>query len=75
MEALLVNDLEASRLLGISRSKFHLLVAEGRIPRLKIGRSARYRRADILMFTERLAAEGRLDDVFAVPDRAPEDGR
>jgi hypothetical protein len=34
METLLVTDLEASRLLGISRSKFHLLVAEGRILRL-----------------------------------------
>jgi excisionase family DNA binding protein len=57
METLLVNDGEASRLLGISRSQFHLLVAAGRIPRLKIGRSARYRRADLLAFTERLAAE------------------
>lgn len=57
METLLVNDGEASRLLGISRSKFHLLVAAGRIPRLKIGRAARYRRADLLAFTERLAAE------------------
>jgi excisionase family DNA binding protein len=57
METLLLTDLEASRLLGISRSKFHVLVAEGRILRLKIGRSARYRRADILIFTEILAAE------------------
>jgi excisionase family DNA binding protein len=57
MEALLVNDGEASRLLGIGRSKFHLLVAAGCIPRLKIGRAARYRRADLLAFTERLAAE------------------
>jgi excisionase family DNA binding protein len=57
METLLVNDGEASRLLDISRSKFHLLVAAGRIPRLKIGRAARYRRADLLAFTERLAAE------------------
>jgi excisionase family DNA binding protein len=57
METLLLTDLEASRLLGISRSTFHVLVAEGRILRLKIGRSARYRRADILIFTEILAAE------------------
>jgi excisionase family DNA binding protein len=57
METLLVNDREASRLLGISRSKFHELVATGHIPRLKIGRSARYRGADLLAFTERLAAE------------------
>lgn len=64
METLLVNDAEASRLLGISRSKFHLLVAAGRIPRLKIDRAARYRRADLLAFTERLAAEaGAHEDV------------
>lgn len=56
METLLVNDREASRLLGISRSKFHLLVADGRIPRLKLGRAARYRRADIVDFAQNLAA-------------------
>ena len=55
METLLVNDAEACRLLAISRSKFHVLVAEGRITRLKLGRSARYRRSDLLAFTERLA--------------------
>jgi excisionase family DNA binding protein len=54
MDALLVNDREASRLLGISRSKFHQLVAEGRIPRLKLGRSARYRRADLMAYIETL---------------------
>lgn len=63
METLLVNDREACRMLGISRSKFHVLVAEGRILRLKIGRSARYRRADIHVFTETLAAEARSEDV------------
>jgi excisionase family DNA binding protein len=54
METLLVNDKEASRLLAISRSKFHTLVAEGRIARIKLGRSARYRRADLLAFTAEL---------------------
>jgi excisionase family DNA binding protein len=57
MEPVLVDDDEASRLLGISRSKFHTLVANGIIPRLKIGRSARYRPADLLAFTERLRAD------------------
>lgn len=57
MESLLVNDSEASRLLRISRSKFHTLVAAGAIPRLKLGRSARYRRTDILAFIEHLMAE------------------
>jgi excisionase family DNA binding protein len=57
VETLLVNDAEASRLLAISRSKFHLLVAQGRIPRIKIGRSARYRWTDLLAYTEELASE------------------
>lgn len=56
-DAFLVRDEEAARLLGISRSKFHLLVADGQIARIKIGRSARYRRADIIAFIERLADE------------------
>ena len=58
METLLVNDREASRLLGISRSKFHLLVSAGRITRLKLGRSARYRRSDIQAFAESLGSAG-----------------
>ena len=58
MEPLLVDDREASRLLGISRSKFHLMVRAGRIPRLKLGRCARYRRTDILAFAESLASDG-----------------
>ena len=43
MNKLLLTDREACARLGISRSKFHALVAEQRIPRLKIGRAARYR--------------------------------
>jgi excisionase family DNA binding protein len=73
METLLVNDREASRMLGISRSKFHLLVAEGRILRLKIGRSARYRRADILTFTDSLAADARSGNVIGSGDPRAED--
>jgi excisionase family DNA binding protein len=57
METLLVNGNEASRLLGISRSTFYALVASGLIPRIKIGRSARYRRTDLVTFTELLAAQ------------------
>jgi excisionase family DNA binding protein len=55
VDTLLVDDDEASRLLGISRSKFHTLVARGHILRLKIGRSARYRRSDLLAYTDSLA--------------------
>ena len=51
----LVRDEEAARLLSISRSKFHLLVADGVIERLKIGRSARYRRVDIVAYADGLA--------------------
>ena len=57
MDTLLVNDAEASWSLGISRSKFHELVAQGRIPRLKMGRSARYRPADLLAYIHDLAAQ------------------
>jgi excisionase family DNA binding protein len=69
MDSLLVNDDEASHLLGISRSKFHLLVAEGLIPRIKLGRSARYRPADLRAFTERLAAEASAPSASATPPR------
>jgi excisionase family DNA binding protein len=70
MDSLLVKDDEASRLLGISRSKFHVLVAQGLIPRLKIGRSARYRRTDLSTFTEHLAAEGGARSEAPVADRS-----
>ena len=65
METLLVNDAEASRLLAISRSKFHMLVAQGRIKRVKLGRSARYRRSDLLAFTERLSDQAEDDATLA----------
>lgn len=66
METLLVNDAEASRMLAISRSKFHELVAQGRITRIKLGRAARYRRSDLLAFTERLAEQTE-DEVSLAP--------
>jgi predicted DNA-binding transcriptional regulator AlpA len=66
VDTLLINDVEASRLLGISRSKFHLLVGSGAFRRVKIGRCARYRRADILAFTEQLFADASED---ALPAR------
>jgi excisionase family DNA binding protein len=57
VDTLLIDDDEASRLLGISRSKFHTLVARGHILRLKIGRSARYRRSDLLAYIDSLARD------------------
>jgi len=72
VETLLITDKEASRLLRISRSKFHVLVAEGRIPRLKLGRSARYRRVDVLAFVERLAAEQSNVAPYNFDEQAPD---
>jgi hypothetical protein len=57
MEPVLVDDDEAGRLPGISRSTFHALVANGLIRRLKLGRSARYRLADLLALTDRLGVK------------------
>lgn len=57
MDGLLIDAEEARRMLGISRTTFYTLVGAGRIPRIKIGRCARYRRSDIVTFTEQLAAE------------------
>jgi excisionase family DNA binding protein len=73
VDAVLLTDEEASRALGISRSKFHLLVADGQILRLKLGRAARYRKVDILAFTDRLAANARTGaiGVAAGTDGAP----
>lgn len=53
-QAPLLRDIEAARMLGISRSKFHTLVASGEIRRLKLGRCARYRRSDVEQFIEGL---------------------
>jgi excisionase family DNA binding protein len=66
VDTVLLTDEEASQALGISRSKFHLLVADGQILRLKLGRSARYRKVDILAFTDRLAAEARTGAIGVV---------
>jgi excisionase family DNA binding protein len=76
VETLLVNDAEASRLLAISRSKFHELVAQGRIRRIKLGRSARYRRADLVAFTKGLAAEAEDNGMpFLAHTGGPDGGR
>lgn len=53
MTAELVTDTQAAELLSLSRATFHVLVARGEIPRVKIGRSARYARTDIQDFIDR----------------------
>jgi predicted DNA-binding transcriptional regulator AlpA len=42
----LVTDREFASYIHVSRSKFHLLVAQGMIPKIKLGRAARYDLAD-----------------------------
>lgn len=46
--AVLINDSEAARLLGISRSMFRKQVAAGQVPQsIKIGRCRRWRREEV----------------------------
>jgi hypothetical protein len=57
LSSIRLQALAVSSVLITGRSKFDDLVSQRKIPRLKIGRSARYRRQDLLSFTERLAAD------------------
>jgi excisionase family DNA binding protein len=50
---LLLNDADASKVLSVSRAHFHKLVSRGEIPRVKLGRCARYRVTDLEAFIER----------------------
>jgi excisionase family DNA binding protein len=54
MERLLLTFAESAVVLGISRSKLYTLVANGEIRRIKIGRSARIHRSELLDYVERL---------------------
>jgi excisionase family DNA binding protein len=54
-EALLTAD-EARQILGVSRGTFLSIVGRREIPRIKIGRVARYRRTDVFAYVDRLAA-------------------
>jgi excisionase family DNA binding protein len=53
IEALLVTSKEAARLLGISERTLWTLSRSGEIQRVLIGRSVRYRMADLAVFVER----------------------
>lgn len=53
---ILVDVREACRLLAVSRSTLFKLTAGGALRFLKIGKSVRFRRADIAAFVEKLAA-------------------
>jgi excisionase family DNA binding protein len=55
----LMTDIEASKVLHVSRAKFHQLVARGMIPRLKIDRSARYRVEDVEAFIRELTEKAK----------------
>lgn len=50
IQPLLVNGVNAAKFLAISRRKFAYLVAEGRIPVVKIDGATRYRLADLAEF-------------------------
>jgi excisionase family DNA binding protein len=56
-EKLLVNVVEAGRMLGIGRSKTHELIAAGDLPVVHIGRAARVPAHAVREFAEKLEAE------------------
>lgn len=52
-EPLLIADTEAARLAGLGRSTWHRLRAAGKVPPpVKLGRSCRWRRAEIVAWIE-----------------------
>ena len=55
-EPLLLRIDEAAALLSISRSAMYLYIAEGTIPTIKIGRSRRVVRSDLIEWVERLGS-------------------
>lgn len=57
-DSLLVDRHEAARLLSVSPDHVARLSKRGLFPTVKLGASARYRRADILAAIERLAEGG-----------------
>jgi excisionase family DNA binding protein len=59
-EPLLLTDREAAALCGLGRSTWHSLQAAGKVPPgLKIGRSRRWRRAELLAWIEAGAPDAR----------------
>lgn len=57
--AALLNVREAAALLRVSKSKLYLLIADGCIAPLKLGRSTRFRRGDLLAFVDALPRASR----------------
>ena len=52
-EPLLVSDVEAARLLGVSRATVHRLRAAGRFPEaIRLGRALRFDRAELVAWAE-----------------------
>ena len=59
-EALLLSDREAAALCGLGRSTWRRLQSAGKIPpALKLGRSCRWRRSELLAWIEAGAPDGR----------------
>ena len=49
---ILVDTIEAAELLSISPRQVYVLAAEGRLQKVKIGSSTRYRVGDLIQFAE-----------------------
>ena len=65
-DKLLLSDVECALLLGSSRSKVREWLQDGSLPSLKLDGLRKVRRADLIAFTERLAA-GRITDEPPAP--------
>jgi predicted DNA-binding transcriptional regulator AlpA len=53
VEAMLIPDVDAARLAGLSRASWHRLRAAGKLPpAVKLGRAVRWRRAEVVSWIE-----------------------
>ena len=71
MEPLLIRAEEAAKLLGLGRSKVFQMIAVGELPVVRMGRSVRVPRAELVRWIESRTA-GRADEAGALPSGAKE---
>lgn len=67
MEKLLLTVPEAAHLLGVGRSQMYAMLANGEVPRMRVGRSIRVPAADLALWVRRKVVPG------AVPPASRED--
>lgn len=67
MEPELLDIATAGRILGVSRTTMYRLVSENRVPTVRIGRSVRIARRQLLALVDELASSGR--SIESRPDR------